>query len=169
MIATRISLLGALLGVTFLLSSAAQSRAGLPRQDEPAVPKPKVLTPAGPGEAYKRSMKTMHASCFSSNKRGWSGLRTGRGEAPKDAAETYEQLFRIAVTNNLFREAEPAAQQVLKALTDAPPIVQFLARTIDVIASADRGAYDESLADLHSLVEATKERRGTANSPTAAL
>ena len=32
-----------------------------------------------------------------------------------------------------------------------PPVIQFLARTIDIIASADRGAYDESLADLRTV------------------
>ena len=36
-------------------------------------------------------------------------------QPPNEAAVTYEQLFRPAIANNLFREAEPAAQQVLKS------------------------------------------------------
>ena len=61
-------------------------------------------------------------------------------------------MFRLAIANNLFREAEPAALEVLKSASVTPPVILFLARTIDIIASADRGAYDESLADLHTLI-----------------
>jgi len=76
----------------------------------------------------------------------------------KEADQTYEQLFRLAVVNNLFREAEPAAQQVLKA-SNRSPVVVFLARTIDIIGSADRGAYDESVAELRSLIDNTPPTR----------
>ena len=72
-------------------------------------------------------------------------------QSPKEAAETYEELFRLAIANNLFREAEPAAHEVLKSASPLPPVIQFLARTIDIVASADRGAYDESLAELHAV------------------
>ena len=41
--------------------------------------------------------------------------RLAARQPPKDADETYELLFRLAITNNLFREAEPAAQQVIKS------------------------------------------------------
>ncbi len=79
-------------------------------------------------------------------------------QAPKEATETYEELFRLAIANNLFREAEPAAHQVLKSASSVPPVTQLLARTIDIIASADRGAYDESLADLRTVVEVGSRR-----------
>ena len=90
-------------------------------------------------------------------------------QSPKEAAETYEQLFRLAIANNLFREAEPAAQQVLKSASGSPPIIQFLARTIDIIASADRGAYDESLADLRTLIEAVSNRTRPGEAAAASL
>ena len=32
-------------------------------------------------------------------------------QTPKEAAETYEMLFRLAIANNLFAEAEPAADR----------------------------------------------------------
>ena len=76
-------------------------------------------------------------------------------QTPNEAAVTYEQLFRSAIANNLFREAEPAAQQVLKSAST--PINQFLARTIDIIASADRGAYDESLSELRAVIESVSK------------
>ena len=79
-------------------------------------------------------------------------------QAPKDAAETYEQLFRLAIATNLFTEAETAAKQILKSPKNVPPVVQFLAQTVDIIASADRGDYDGSLVELRSLIVATSER-----------
>ncbi len=69
-------------------------------------------------------------------------------QSPQDAAETYEMLFRLAIANNLFAEAEPAARQILKGTIRPSPTVHFLAQTIKIIAAADRGAYDESLAEL---------------------
>ena len=87
-----------------------------------------------------------------------------------EAAETYEELFRLAIANNLFREAEPAAREVLKSdRALRPPVIQFLARTIDIIASADRGAYDESLADLHTLIEAGSKRTQPGEAAAASL
>jgi hypothetical protein len=50
-------------------------------------------------------------------------------------------LFRLAIANNQFTDAEAAAKEVLKSPNAAPPVVQFLAHTIDIIASADQ-AYD---------------------------
>ncbi len=82
-------------------------------------------------------------------------------QTPKEAAETYEQLFRLAIANNLFSAAEPAAQQVLKSTAGLPAMVIFLARTIDIIASADRGAYAESLAELRTVLDTvSREKRG---------
>ena len=86
-------------------------------------------------------------------------------QSPKEAAETYEQLFRLAIANNLFREAEPAAERSLEIRQRSPPVVQFLAQTIDIIASADRGAYDESLADLRTLIDTSSNRQSTGRRP----
>jgi thiol-disulfide isomerase/thioredoxin len=93
--------------------------------------------------------------------------RLAARQAPKEAAETYETLFRLAIANNLFTEADPAADQVLKAPGGASPVVRFLAETINLIAAADRGAYDESLADLRRLVGAGAQRDPAA--PPSAL
>ena len=170
----------ALIGLVFLTSlSFTQSRAaggpGLPDQDDPVGAKPRVLTPGAPGmtlasinEDYVRQLVQLERQRL--DRLGQLAMR----QAPKEAAETYEQLFRLAVANNLFREAEPAAQRVLKSTEASPPVVQFLARTIDIIASADRGAYEESLAELRNLLATAsiQGRPGDAASPsldTAAL
>jgi thiol-disulfide isomerase/thioredoxin len=86
-----------------------------------------------------------------------------------EAAETYEALFRLAIANNLFREAEPAALQVLKSASASPPVIQFLARTIDIIASADQGNYDESLADLRTLIHSGPKRNQPGEAVIASL
>ena len=149
MTSSRIALVGPVLclNLVMLQSLAVTCRAGSFDQDEDASSKPKVLIPGGVGssllsinEDYARQLLQLERQRL---------VRLGQlaaRQAPNEAAVTYEQLFRSAIANNLFREAEPAAQQVLKSAS--APINQFLARTIDIIASADRGAYDESLSEL---------------------
>jgi thiol-disulfide isomerase/thioredoxin len=78
--------------------------------------------------------------------------RLAASQAPQEATGTYETLFRLAIANNLFADAAPAADHVLKTPTLASPGVRFLAETTHLIALADRGAYDESLAQLRRLV-----------------
>jgi thiol-disulfide isomerase/thioredoxin len=94
--------------------------------------------------------------------------RLAASQAPEKAAETYETLFRLAIANNLFAEADPAADQVLKSPNPPPPVVRFLAETTCLIASADRGQYDESLAKLRRLVGAAA-KQGQAAAPSAWL
>jgi thiol-disulfide isomerase/thioredoxin len=94
--------------------------------------------------------------------------RLAASQPPDQAAETYETLFRLAIANNLFAEADSAADRVLKSPGGTIPVVRFLAETINLIAAADRGAYGESLADLRRLVGAGKAR-GPAAAPSALL
>ena len=158
MTSSRIALLGPVLclNLVMLQSLAVTCRAGSFDQDEDASSKPKVLIPGGVGssllsinEDYARQLLQLERQRL---------VRLGQlaaRQSPNEAAETYEQLFRSAIANNLFREAEPAAQQVLKSAS--APINQFLARTIDIIASADRGAYDESLSELRTVIESVSK------------
>jgi peroxiredoxin len=172
MSSSRTALMGLVLStsLSLLLASAVQGHADSPNQDDPADSKPKVLTPGGAGaslltinEDYARQLLQLERQRL--ERLGQLAAR----QAPKEAAETYEQLFRVAIANNLFREAEPAAKQVLKAAGSSPPIVHFLARTIDVIASADRGDYEESLADLRALIEASSKRNRPGEGAAASL
>ena len=68
-------------------------------------------------------------------------------QPPKDASETYELLFRLAIANNLFAEAEPVAHRVIKAATASPSCVSWPRRSTSSLP-ADSGDYDESLAEL---------------------
>ncbi len=116
-------------------------------------------------QIYNRSATTTTDSSSSSSGSGFERLAgLALRQSPKDASETYEQLFRLAIMNNLFREAEPAAKQAVKT-PNLAPVVVFLAHTIDVIASADQGDYDASLAELRRLITEGSSR---GNPPGAA-
>ncbi len=78
---------------------------------------------------------------------------------PADAAPTYEQLFRLAIARDLFRDAEPAATAVISK--GSPSLVATgLAHLVKIIAESDRGAYDQSLESLrHAVAEREKAEK----------
>ena len=142
-------------------------QAGTQNPNEPDLPKPKVLSPGAGGatlqsinDDYNRQLLQLERQRLEQ-----MGQLAAR-QSPQEAAETYAQLFRLAIVNNLFTEAEPIADQVLKSANNSP-VVQFLAQTINVIAAADRGAYDESLADLRRALgdKSAGNRPGEAPAP----
>jgi thiol-disulfide isomerase/thioredoxin len=168
-VSRRIALFGLVLGVGFWSSGAARGEWREPWQDEPAVSKPKVLSPAGAGatlqsiqDEYNRQL--LHLEQQRLERLGQLALR----QSPKDALETYEMLFRLAIANNLFREAEPFAQQVLKS-SGRSPGVDFLAHTIDIIASADMGNIDASVAEFRRLFDVKNQPNRPAQGVAAAL
>jgi hypothetical protein len=132
-----------------------QCRGAAPTQDEPPAAKPKLLSPAGPGVSLTTINEDYARQLLQLEKQRLERLeQLAARQSPKEAADTYEQLFRHAIANNLFREAEPAARHVLKSNENrSSPVVHFLAQTIDIIASADAGAYEESLTDLRTAIE----------------
>lgn len=71
------------------------------------------------------------------------------------ADATYRLLFNLAIARNLYPAAEKAAEAVIEQ-GQAGSDVLTLAHFINVIAEADRGKYDESLADLKAYVESRK-------------
>jgi len=130
------------------LSQAALGQAGPQNPNESDLPKSKILSPGAGGatlqsinDEYNRRLLEIERQRL--ERMGQLAAR----QSPDEAAETYTQLFHLAIVNNLFKEAEPIAGQALKS-AKISPAVQFLAHTINVIAAADRGAYDESLAVL---------------------
>jgi peroxiredoxin len=86
---------------------------------------------------------------------------------PAQAAETYEQLFRLALAANLFQDAEAAAGTVVKSGSPVPATVA-LANLVKIIAEADRGAYEQSLASLKQAFE-DRDKAEAAGRPTATL
>ena len=77
-----------------------------------------------------------------------------------DAEAAYRAVFDLAVARGFFNVAEPAARAYL-AREEGAPQSQALAAMISLIARADRGEYDRSLADL----EAFLKRRAAAQIP----
>jgi hypothetical protein len=67
--------------------------------------------------------------------------------ADMEAEAAYRAVFDMALARGLWSEAEPAARAYL-AREGGPPQSEALAALIPLIALADRGEYDRSLADL---------------------
>jgi thiol-disulfide isomerase/thioredoxin len=93
--------------------------------------------------------------------------RLAARQKPADAAVTYEQLFRLAIGANMFRDAEAAADAVVKNGSPSPTTLA-LADLVRIIAKADRGAYEDSLDCLRQVL-AQREKQGPAGAATAAL
>jgi len=168
---SRIALISLALAASLAIpsSQAARGRADIPNQDDPAQPRPKVLSPGGAGATIQTINDDYNRQLLQLERQRLERLgQLAARQAAKDADETYERLFRLAVANNLFREAEPAAQQALKSSHTSSAVV-FLARTIDIIASADRGAYDESVAELRRLLDTTSVRPRPGDAAAASL
>jgi thiol-disulfide isomerase/thioredoxin len=64
-----------------------------------------------------------------------------------EAERAYREAFDLAVARGLYVQAEPAARAYL-AREKGEPENHALAGTIELIARAERGQFDESLADL---------------------
>jgi peroxiredoxin len=161
MTCSRFALFGLVLSTNLALTSpsTAQGQGDSPSQHEAAIARPKVVRPIAADASLQSINEDYARQLLDLERQRLERLaQLGARQSPRDAMETYGALFHLAVANNLFREAEPAAQAVLKATSSLPPVIVFLARTIDIVASADRGAYDESLSELHALFEADSKR-----------
>jgi thiol-disulfide isomerase/thioredoxin len=83
-------------------------------------------------------------------------------QKPAEAAATYERLFRLAITGDLFKDAEAAAGKVIEQGTPSHA-TNGLAFLVKLIAQVDRGASEQSLRTLRqALTESTQERQATA-------
>jgi peroxiredoxin len=69
------------------------------------------------------------------------------GQGKEAANKTYEAYFQLAIGSRLYRDAEPTAERVLGADNPSSQVVG-MAALVNIIAEADRGAFDESLASL---------------------
>jgi thiol-disulfide isomerase/thioredoxin len=78
-------------------------------------------------------------------------VRLAARQKPADAAATYEHLFRLAISGNLFRDAEAAADTVVNAGSPSPTTLG-LAHLVRIVARADRGAFEESLDCLRQAI-----------------
>ncbi len=153
MISSRIALIGLIVGASLSLPwDAAVGQQGA-REPGAARLKARSRVAAAAGETVQSINDDYNRQLLQLERQRLERLgQLAARQAPKDAAETYEILFRLAISNNLFAEAEPAADRILKNGSNPSPVVMFLAQTINLIATADRGAYDESLADLRAAI-----------------
>lgn len=85
--------------------------------------------------------------------------RLAATQPPAEADKTYEDYFRNAITTGLFVEAEPTAERVLKSTT-ATPQVRHLAELVNVVAEANRGAYQESLDSIAAAIQIADRGKG---------
>jgi thiol-disulfide isomerase/thioredoxin len=88
--------------------------------------------------------------------------RLAAGQEKDEAGKTYEAYFRLVIANGLYREAEPTAERVMKAGAMSTE-VGALAVLVNIIAEADRGAYEESVASIAAAIEAGRRDRGEAD------
>ncbi len=77
-------------------------------------------------------------------------------QSKADAAKTYENLFRFAIGVGLYSDAEPIAERVL-SLGEASAEVAMLAEMVNIVAEANRGAYDDSLKSLAIAIRIGKD------------
>jgi thiol-disulfide isomerase/thioredoxin len=74
----------------------------------------------------------------------------GKATGPEREA-TYRQLFNLAIARNLCSAAMPAAEQYLALAPSSGQDVCALATLVKILARAEKGDHDQSLADLGAL------------------
>src|SRR5262245_7411734 len=97
--------------LTILPGQASAQNSG---QDQPA--RPKVVRPAEASETLQRITDDYNRKLLDLERERLMRLAQLASRQPAaGAATTYEELFRVAIANNLFREAERIAGQVASA------------------------------------------------------
>ena len=77
--------------------------------------------------------------------------RLALGQPKDQAAAAFDSYFRLAIAKNLYADAEPIARKVIQS-EDAGTGVAWLAHLVQIVAEADRGAYEESLKSLATAI-----------------
>ncbi len=77
--------------------------------------------------------------------------RLAMSQPREQAAATYDAYFRLAIAKNLYADAAPAALKVIQS-EDPHSSIAWLAHLVQIVAEADRGAYEESLKGLASAI-----------------
>jgi thiol-disulfide isomerase/thioredoxin len=150
---------GILTSLIACLGMAAMS----PAQDAKQQPEPSppgVLLPSTAGESLKSINDDYQKQLVLLDHRRLESLeRLAARQAPAEASATYEHLFHLAITGNLFREAEPAARAVLSGSRYSASAMA-LAHLVKMIAEVDRKAFEPSLESLRqAIAEQGKEAR----------
>jgi thiol-disulfide isomerase/thioredoxin len=156
--------LAAIAPLTLPPMAAAQTNG----QDKAARPAPKVIRPANADDPIQAIDDDYNRELLELGRRRLERLgRLAAGQKPAEAAATYERLFRLAIADDLFRDAEAAAGKVVEQGTPSPT-TDALAHLVKIIAEADRGAFEQSLQSLRQAVTESAADR-PANPARAAL
>jgi thiol-disulfide isomerase/thioredoxin len=134
----------ALAALIALLPAAARAQEVKPPDAAPA---------AGPAtrEAIEVEFRRAMARAERARVEGLAALAAGQPK--EEAAKTYAELFRHAITAGLYGAAEPVAERLLRS-GEATTDVTFMAELVNIVAEADRGAYQESLDSLAAAIRA---------------
>jgi thiol-disulfide isomerase/thioredoxin len=152
------------LGALFGVSTLAQ---GQGVKKEPKPPTSSALAQAPPDESIKSINDDFARQSLMAERQRLERLgRLASRQNPADAAVTYEQLFRLAIAANMFRDAETAAGAVLRGGSPSPTVTA-LAHLVKLIAEADRGDYQQSLESLRRAV--AENRKAQNGAPLAEL
>jgi peroxiredoxin len=89
-------------------------------------------------------------------------------QSANEANKTYELYLRAAIAANLFIEAEPTAERVLRS-KETSSTVTLLADVVKVMAEVGRGAYEQSLATLTSAIDERARQPAAAAHPELPL
>jgi len=141
---------------------ALAAAVGLARSQPPdgpiraqAAPKPAEAAAAAPGSDPVEAIDGEFARGVAALERRKldSLARLAAGQRGEQANSTYEALFSFAIARGLFNEAEPIAERARQAAGSSARVAS-LALLVDMIAEADRGEFDASLASLVAAVRA---------------
>jgi thiol-disulfide isomerase/thioredoxin len=77
--------------------------------------------------------------------------RLALGQPKEQAAATFDACFRLAIAKNLYADADPYALKVIQS-EDPNSGVSWLAHLVHIVGEADRGAYEDSLRGLASVI-----------------
>ncbi|CAN5753390.1 hypothetical protein BH23PLA1_BH23PLA1_42710 [soil metagenome] len=79
--------------------------------------------------------------------------RLAASQTGEQANTTYLAYFRQAIAGNLFQEAEPLAEQLLQQRQASNDVI-YLAEVVNILAEADRGAFQQSLESIVQAIQA---------------
>ena len=131
-------------------------------QDQAKRPASEVIRPAKADDPIQAIDDEYNRQILELGRRRLEQLgRLAARQNPGEGAATYERLFRLAIADDLFRDAESAAASVVEQGTPSA-VTDALAHLVKIIAETDRGAFDQSLNSFrHAVTESMAERAAT--------
>jgi thiol-disulfide isomerase/thioredoxin len=146
-----------------LLSSTALLLGGVLRAEEPAAGHPSPFTGL-------EALNAEHSKKLAELERGRiAGLTALAAKSKGEESElAYRELFEVAVANNLFSEALPAAEARLTR-EGGDPAVRALALLVNTIARIDRGDHDKAIKDLSVAFKVRADDEGEEADPATLI